>query len=62
MTVLQVAKVLTSLPTTPAANTVYFVKNGNTVQQFITDISGVAFLVGPQEPIEPLMLLGVNNG
>lgn len=62
MTVLQVAKVATALPTTPAANTLYFVKNGNTVRQYITDASGVAYTVGPDEPIEPLMLLGVNNG
>lgn len=38
-------KVSGALPTSPQANSIYFVKDGPNVDQFITDSSGVAFPV-----------------
>lgn len=60
---LKVEKRLNSLPTTLAANTMYLIKSGDTVSMYVTDNTGTeAHKVGSEEPIEPFLLMGINDG
>lgn len=52
---------VTELPTTPAANSFYYVANGNYAEAYLTDEFGVAKKVGNSEMIEALTL-NINGG
>ena len=64
MSTLRIEKV-NSLPGALTANTLYFVRSGTTVEQWISDeTGGSAFKVTDttKPQIHPFLLLGVNNG
>lgn len=50
-------QIVSELPGTTVAHTLYFVKNGDTVKTYITDNTGVPFLQssGGDDGIEPLL-------
>jgi len=65
MALLRIEKVLTQLPTTLTANTIYFLKlTGGTVEMYITDKTGTASYLtgGGNVNMDPFLLMGVTNG
>jgi hypothetical protein len=45
---------VTTLPATLVANALYFVRNGNYAEQYLTDLNGVATKVGNTQMIQEL--------
>lgn len=64
MTVLRIEKVLNALPGSLSPDTLYFVKDGSTVDTYITDSSGsTAFKTsgsdtGNEDQLDPFLLMG----